>query len=156
VIAEPVALRIATQADAPAIARLSRRLIEHGLPWRWQPERVLRAILDSETNVVVVGEPGAPAAFGIMTYLDTDAHLLLLAVDPPRQRQGVGSAVLAWLEAAARAAGTRRIRVEARRDNAPARNFYCEHGYHERTIAHAMYSGLLDGIRLEKWLRSDA
>jgi ribosomal-protein-alanine N-acetyltransferase len=156
VITEPVAVRIAAESDAAPIAHMSRRLIERGLPWRWTPERVLRAIRDPETNAVAVGEPGTLVAFGIMSYLETDAHLLLLAVDPSRQRQGVGSAVLTWLETAARAAGARRIRVEARRDNAPARNFYCEHGYHERTIARAMYSGVLDGVRLEKWLRSEA
>ena len=151
-----VAVRIAAPADAVAIARMSRAYIEHGLPWSWRPERVARAIGDPDTNVVVVGEPGDIRAFGIMSYLANDAHLLLLAVHQSARRQGIGSAVLQWLEEVACAAGAKRIRVEARRDNEAARNFYCEHGYHERTIKKAMYSGVLDGIRLEKWLRSDA
>ena len=49
--------------------------------------------------------------------------------------------------------GSQRIRVEARRGNLDARSFYNEHGYHERFIAHRMYSGAVDGVRLEKWLR---
>jgi ribosomal-protein-alanine N-acetyltransferase len=150
-----VAVRFADLADAPAIAAMSREYIEHGLPWSWQPARVARAIRDPETNVVVVGRRGAIAAFGIMSYRDDDAHLLLFAVRRASQRQGIGSAILLWLEDVARAAGCRRIRVEARRDNVAARSFYNEHGYHERAIRTAMYSGVVDGVRLEKWLRDE-
>lgn len=150
-----VAIRLATVADAAEIAAMSRDTIEHGLPWRWRRERVAAAIINAETNVAVVAEHGALQAFGIMAYADVDAHLLLFAVRSARRRAGVGSAVLAWLEAAARAAGTRRIQVEARHDNASARNFYSEHGYHECGLKRAMYSGVADGIRLEKWLRTE-
>lgn len=151
-----IAVRLATVADAADIAAMSREYIEHGLPWRWRRERVVKAIADADTNVAVVGEPGAVHAFGIMAYLDEDAHLLLFAVRRTRQRQGVGSALLLWLEAVAAATGARRIRVEARRENLAARHFYNEHGYHERAIAKAMYSGAEDGVHLEKWLRRDA
>lgn len=151
-----LAIRLATLADAADIAHMSRDSIERGLPWRWTVGRVTRAIKDPNTNVVVVGEPGAIAAFGIMFYAEDDAHLLLLAVRCTRQRRGVGSAVLLWLEAAARSAGAKRIRVEARRDNDAARSFYNEHGYQERVIKTAMYSGIADGICLEKWLGRDA
>lgn len=149
------AVRLATPVDAAGIAALSRELIEHGLPWHWRRERVARAIAAADTNVAVVGDAGAIAAFGIMSYPDDDAHLLLLAVRRSQQRQGLGSAVLLWLEAVARSAGARRVRVEARKDNGAARNFYNEHGYHERVITPAMYSGTVDGIHLEKWLRGD-
>lgn len=147
-----VAVRLATVADAADIAHMSRDYIEQGLPWRWTVDRVTRTIRDPNTNVVVVGEQGAITAFGIMFYAEDDAHLLLLAVRDTGQRSGIGSAILLWLEAAARSAGARRIRVESRKDNAAARSFYNEHGYHERVIKAAMYSGIADGICLEKWL----
>lgn len=150
-----VAVRLATVADAVDIAHMSRDYIEQGLPWRWTVERVTRTIRDPNTNVVVVGTQGAVTAFGIMFYAEEDAHLLLLAVRGARRRSGIGSAVLLWLETAARAAGARRIRVEARKDNAAARSFYNEQGYHERVIKTAMYSGMADGICLEKWLGRD-
>jgi ribosomal protein S18 acetylase RimI-like enzyme len=150
-----ITVRIAKPSDAEAIAAMSRDYIEHGLPWSWQPPRVKRAILNPNTNVVVVGPPGNLSAFGIMSYLDDDAHLLLFAVHHLKRRQGIGTAVLTWLEDVARAAGANRIRVEARRDNVAARNFYSEHGYHERKLAPHMYSGVLDGVKLEKWLRVD-
>lgn len=149
-------VRLAVPADAEAIAAMSREYIEHGLPWSWLPARVARAIRNPDTNVAVVGAPGALAAFGIMSYREDDAHLLLFAVHHGHRREGLGSGLLAWLEDVARAGGARRIRVEARWDNAAARNFYSEHGYHERALRKAMYSGRLDGVRLEKWLVADS
>jgi ribosomal-protein-alanine N-acetyltransferase len=145
---------IASERDARDIARMSRDLIEHGLPWTWRQERVSRAIAAANTNVAVIRERQSLTAFGIMEYWDEDAHLVLFAVRPDRQRQGVGTAVLRWLEASALVAGSQRIRLEARRDNVAARSFYNEHGYHELTINSRMYSGALDGIKLEKWLHS--
>ncbi|MFL6695538.1 MAG: GNAT family N-acetyltransferase [Vitreoscilla sp.] len=146
-------IRFATRADAAAIAALSRDEIEHGLPWTWREPRVRNAIADPDTNVIVVGPPRAVVAFGVMYYAEDDAHLLLFAVHRAQQRQGVGSALLQWLEEAAQAAGAKRIRVEARLDREAARSFYNERGYHERQIVRRMYSGRLDGVRLEKWLR---
>lgn len=146
-------VELARPDDAASIAALSRTLIEHGLPWTWQPSRVARAIASANTNVALVREDHRVTGFGIMEYWDDDAHLVLFAVRPDRQRQGVGSKLLGWLEACAVAAGAQRIRVEARRDNEAARCFYNEHNYHELVIKQRMYSEVLDGIRLEKWLR---
>ncbi len=118
------------------------------------PKRVSQTIDALDTNVAIVKEGGILVGFGIMEYLDSDAYLVLFAVRSDHQRQGIGSALLRWLEASARVAGARRIRLDARRDNLAARSFYNEHGYHERTITPRRYSGAIDGIRLEKWLHS--
>jgi ribosomal-protein-alanine N-acetyltransferase len=151
-----VAVRLATLSDAADIAAMSRDYIEQGLPWTWTEERVAHSIRDAETNVVVVGESRALAGFGIMFYANDDAHLLLFAVRRTQQRRGVGGAILRWLEDVARAAGAKRIRVECLKENSAARNFYCEHGYHELDIAKKMYRGLKDGVHLEKWFRENA
>lgn len=104
-----VSIRLATLADASDIALMTRDHIENGLPWGWRPERVARAIRSSSCNVAVVGRPGAVIGFGIMSYADDEAHLLLFGVRPARQRRGIGSALLHWLEEVARTAGVRRI-----------------------------------------------
>lgn len=148
-------VRLATPADAAAIARMSRDQIEHGLGWSWTEARIERAIRDRDINVAVVRESATLLAFGIMSYRDEKAHLLLFAVNPSHRRRGIGSVVLRWLEEVARGAGIRRIHVECRRDNEAARNFYGEHGYHEYEIARRYYAAVEDAIRLEKWLRSD-
>jgi ribosomal-protein-alanine N-acetyltransferase len=91
--------------------------------------------------------------FGIMEYLDDEAYLVLFAVAKSSQRQGVGSALLRWLEAAARAAGSQRIRVDTRRENI-ARAMLLQRTRVPRAdlgIAHVRHA--VDGVRLEKWLR---
>jgi [ribosomal protein S18]-alanine N-acetyltransferase len=146
------AIRFATQADASDIAALSRDAIEHGLPWTWTEGRIAYAIASNDKNVIVIGAPGAIAGFGIMSYPNDDAHLLLFAVRRGHRRHGLGTRMLRWLEDVAHTAGARRVHVECRRDNAPARNFYCEHGYHELAIRAKWYRGLVDGVLLEKHL----
>jgi ribosomal-protein-alanine N-acetyltransferase len=146
-------VQLATRADAAEIAEMSRDYIEYGLPWRWTEERVARVIRDRNINVAVVREPGRIAGFGIMGYLEDDAHLLLLAVRHDRRRGGIASTLLLWLEDVARTAGSARIRVESRRRNDAARCFYSDHGYHELALKKRMYSGVADGVLLEKWLR---
>lgn len=148
-------IRLARPGDAQDIARMSRDLIEAGLSWGWRPPRVLRAIGDAQTNVAVAEEGGVLLGFGIMEYKDSDAYLALFAVEATRQRRGIGSALLRWLEDCARAAGAQCIRLEARRDNAAGRNFYNEHGYHELRIHADRYGAGVDGLHLEKWLAAD-
>jgi ribosomal-protein-alanine N-acetyltransferase len=150
-----VDVRLAVLSDATKIAAMSRDYIERGLPWTWTDDRVAHSIRDPETNVAVAGEKGALIGFGIMFYASDDAHLLLFAVRQAHRRRGIGSAILRWLEDAARIAGAKRIRVECTRENAAARNFYGEHGYHELKITRKMYRGIKDGVHLEKWLREN-
>lgn len=100
---------------------------------------------------VATDEASTLLGFGIMQY-EEEAHLLLFAVDPGNRRQGVGSALLEWLEAVAKTAGLQRVQLECRRENEAARNFYGARGYHERVIVRRMYEGVEDGIRLEKQL----
>ena len=146
------AVVLATRSDARAIAEMSREYIEQGLGWSWTESRVAQAIADPDTNVAVVREGGAIVAFGIMGYREERAHLALFAVRASHRRRGIGRRVLRFLEQVARDAGIRCIAVECRRENAAARNFYGEHGYHERIISPGYYRGVEDAVRLEKWL----
>jgi ribosomal protein S18 acetylase RimI-like enzyme len=150
----PVTVRLATPADVPTIATMSRDQVEQGLPWRWDHARVTRALRDRNTNVAVANDGARLLGFGIMLYTDEDAHLLLLAVDVAHRRRGVGAAIVEWLEAVARAAGIRRVMLECRRENEAARNFYGALGYHELQIVRRMYSGVEDGVTLEKWFEA--
>jgi len=145
-------VQLATLADAARIAAISRDQIEQGLGWSWTVARVQRSIRDPDTNVAVVRQRDGIVAFGIMKYREEVAHLLLFAVRDTHQRLGFGSRVLRWLEDVALASGVTRIDLECRRDNAAARNFYGEHGYHEHVISRGYYGGVEDAVRLEKWL----
>ena len=132
-------IHLATRVDAADIAAMSRDEIERGLPWSWTESRVLGAIRNPDTNVAVMREQGLLVGFGIMAYRHEVAHLLLFGVHRSHRRKGVGSAMLRWLEVVAVTAGTQRIVVECRRDNATARNFYAEFGFHEMAISKGYY-----------------
>jgi ribosomal-protein-alanine N-acetyltransferase len=144
---------LALPADAVVIAELSRDAIEHGLGWSWTPRRVLRSLRDASTNVAVARRDGALLGFAIMKYGDEDAHLMLLAVRAAQRRQGVGKALLAWLEATARVAGMALIRLETRANNEAARLFYGIHGFSETGLHEGYYQGVEDAMRMAKRLR---
>lgn len=146
-------INLAVPADAVAIAALSRRAIEHGLDWRWTPQRVMNSMADAETNVVVARRGADVLGFAIMSYATEDAHVLLLATQPRCRRQGVGSALLAWLEATARVAGIHKVYLEARSDNAGARAFYQHHGFTEVARRPGYYQGVEDAVRMAKSLK---
>ncbi len=146
-------IRLATAADAAAIADMSRQYIESGLGWSWTPARIATAIADRETNVALIDQPDGVLAFGIMHYADRSAHLALLAVDPAQRRRGIAARLVAWLEKCADTAGIERIRVEARSDNPEALAFYQKLGYVQIDRLARYYRGVLDAVRLEKTLR---
>jgi ribosomal-protein-alanine N-acetyltransferase len=97
-----------------------------------------------------VHRAGGFAGFGIMKYGDERAHLMLFAVHAAHRRAGVGSALLAWLETVARAAGISTITAEARLDNANGIAFYRRLGYLQIGTVPKMYNGALDGVKLQK------
>ena len=150
--------RLATGADALPIARMSRDLIEQGLGWSWTPVRVARSIADRASNVVVAVRDARRLGFAIMKYHDEEAHLLLLAVRPEYSRQGIGAALVAWLETTARVAGVGQIYLEARAANRPARSFYKRLGYGEIQLLPGYYQGVEASVRMAKdlWLEQPA
>ena len=145
-------IRLASGIEAAPIARMSREYIEYGLGWSWTPQRVLRAIEDRATNVVVSHEQGAIIGFGIMSYGETKAHLVLLGVEPARRQRGLGAALLTWLEKCALTAGLPRVQLEARADNPGAIAFYEEQGYRATGSMAGYYRGAVDAVRMEKRL----
>ncbi|MEP6608137.1 MAG: GNAT family N-acetyltransferase [Burkholderiaceae bacterium] len=147
-------IQLAASSDAPSIAALSKDAIEHGLTWSWTPQRVLRSMCDAATNTIVVRERQALTGFAIMKYRDEDAHLLLMAVRSFRRREGVGSALMRWLEVTVRTAGIASVRVEARRSNVAARAFYYAHGYRETEVLKGYYEGRDDAVVLTKAMRA--
>ena len=146
-------ISLARTTDALSIAELSRDAIEYGLSWRWTARRVMRCIHDADTNVAVIrsGITGLPA-FAIMQYGDEEAHIALFAVRAAQRRRGLGSALLAWLEATARAAGLAAIRLEVRVTNVGGLAFYSHHGFEEVGVSVGYYEGVEDAVRMIKRL----
>lgn len=143
-------LSVARNADAAPIARMSRILIEHDLPWSWTETRVAQAIRHPETAVIVARDRRRLAGFAIMRFADAHAHLHLLAVGPAYRHRGIGRELVAWLEACARTAGIFDVCLEMRVGNDGARAFYQSLGYAECGIAPAYYAGREDARRMRR------
>jgi len=147
-----IVLELARAADAPIIATMSRALIEVGLRWSWTPQRVAREIRDRNTNVLVGRAGSRMAAFAIMRYGETHAHLNLLAVDPRYRRRGVGRRMMEWLEESAVVAGIGEIGLEVRVSNPVARRFYRTLGYTEIGLLQGYYCGVEAAVGMKRSL----
>ncbi|MGD8340501.1 MAG: GNAT family N-acetyltransferase [Gammaproteobacteria bacterium] len=145
-----IKISVARAADALPIARMSRMLVEHGLPWSWTEDRVHGAIRHRETAVIVARDRRRLAGFAIMQFLDAHAHLSLLAVAPAYRGQGLGRELVEWLEACARTAGLFDVRLELRAQNDTARAFYESLGYCEAGSVRAYYAGREDATRMRR------
>ena len=144
---------LASTRDAGAIASLSRRLIEAGLPPAWPADRVLCHIKRTDSVVVTARIHGLLAGFAIMQFGDTHAHLNLLAVESTYQRRGLGRQLMNWLHESALVAGTFDVGLELRANNLEARRFYEALGYRAGLLMRGYYQGLEDALRMACDLR---
>jgi len=143
-----IRLGLAHADDAASIARMSGQLIEHGLPWSWDEQRVGQCLRNRDCVVLAARDRRRLVGFAIMEFYDIHAHLSLLAVQPGYQRQGVGRQLLDWLEASARTAGIFSVQLELRATNDSARLFYERLGYREVGRKEAYYAGREDALRM--------
>jgi ribosomal-protein-alanine N-acetyltransferase len=143
-----VRLGLAHIDEAAAIAVMSRRLIEHGLAWSWDEDRVERSLRNRDCVVLAARDRRRVVGFAIMEFYAIHAHLNLLAVQPGNQRQGVGRQLLEWLEASARTAGIFKVNLELRATNVGAQAFYEKLGYRAVGRRPAYYDGREDAVRM--------
>lgn len=130
------------------MASLSRREVEHGLPWSWTTNRLSRFINLPSTNAYTAYVDGQFAGFSIASLGEDRAHLVLLAVEKRWQNQRVGRELLDWQIRAAQTAGLTDMSLEVRAGNSEAQRFYCSAGFQKVRVIPRYYSGLEDAIRL--------
>lgn len=150
---DSVTLRLARLSDAKFIATMSRDLIESGLGWTWNAERVAKSIRDRDTVTLIAVDRDRIVAFAIMHFGDEAAHLALLAVRPTHQRQGIGKRMVQWLTESALVAGIATIQLELRASNYIARRFYRSLAYSETAYIPGYYRGRETALRMLRILR---
>ncbi len=148
-------IRLATTSDALRIGEMSRDFIESGLGWSWRPSRVLGAIDDKSTNVVVTVEGLEVIGFAVMQYLDAEARLDLFGVHPGHRRKGIGTRMVKWLEETALVNGNGVVYLETRLRNHAAREFYKSLGYRVVQRLPGYYKGRETAIRMAHDLWTD-
>jgi ribosomal-protein-alanine N-acetyltransferase len=148
-----IVLRLARRADAPALAAMSRDLVETGLGWNYRPERIARLLCDPETVTVVACDGERVVGFAIMRVDLERAHVVLLAVRPSHQRRGIGGRIVDWLLVTAVTAGVASVHVELRIANKAAYALYRTGGFTETLRVRGYYGGRETAIRMMRLLR---
>jgi len=148
-----IRLRLARAPDARAIAAMSRDLIELGLGWKYDAAKVARLIAEPEVATLVATDRLGLAGFAILQFGDERAHLVLLAVRPRSQRQGVARRMMQWLFASARVAGMADISLELRAGNQAAREFYRAMGFADAGLVNHYYREHEPALRMLHVLR---
>jgi ribosomal-protein-alanine N-acetyltransferase len=146
-------IEFARHSDAVEISMLSRSDIEHGLEWKYTPEKIVKLIADSSRNVVVARVESKLVGFGIMTYRDDQANLDLLAVKQRMRRMKIGTQLVQWLTDVAITVGTCSIFVQVRAHNTGAIAFYQGLGFGLLEEKKGYYDGVEAALILAKTLR---
>lgn len=133
-------IRPIVPADTPALVALS------GSSGLFKPDELdaVRGMLDeyhatnaaSGHNIITYEDGGRPvgiAYFAPKGFTDRVWELLMIAVDGPRHRQGIGSELLVAVENAVRASSGRMLLIETSDKSSFERTrlFYRKHGYAE-------------------------
>ncbi|MFN4148840.1 MAG: ribosomal protein S18-alanine N-acetyltransferase [Rhodocyclaceae bacterium] len=123
-----------TRADLDAVLAIE----ESVQAFPWTRGNFLDA-LDAGYDAWVMREGERVIGFAIVMHAVDEAHLLVIAIAPDRQRQGRGRSLLEFVAARARLAGMTRLLLEVRPSNAAALAFYRKAGFAEIGRRRAYY-----------------
>jgi len=146
-LTQRLTIRLAKRNDFALMASLSRREVEHGLPWSWKADRIGRFMKLPSTNAYIAEFNGQFAGFSIASLGEVRAHLVLLATEKRWQNQGVGRELLNWQIRAAQTAGLTDMSLEVRAANNAAQRFYAAANFRKVRLLPRYYSGVEDAIR---------
>jgi len=139
-------IRLATEHDVPAIARIVDAAYAHYVP---RIGRKPAPMLDDHGARARAGQawvfaPEGGDIAGVLVLIDEPDHLLLdnVAVDPARRGGGVGRALLTFAEAEARRRGYPEIRLYTNEMMTENIAMYARIGYRETGRGVAANSGL--------------
>jgi len=118
-------LRPMTAADVPGVLDLEHAAFP--VPWT---EEMLRGELDAPGRSYLIGEDDSGVvAYGGFMLIETDAHIMTIAVSPQHRRSGIASRLLLGIIDAALEAGAEHLTLELRVSNAAARGLYERFGF---------------------------
>lgn len=146
----PVALEPARPGDLPAVSALASA----ALPEAWSEALFAGELARGEGRLWVARERGTRgiAGYVVLRRVEDAAHVLSMAVTPPRRRAGVGRALLGRALAVAAREGARRADLEVRAGNAGAQAFYAAMGFVAAERRPRYYPGGEDALRMARSL----
>lgn len=132
-----ISVRVARLDDVDAIRAVDAKVY----PEPWSERLTVQQLTgDRRVHLVAIDDEGRVVGHGGVVFLDTDAHITTVAVDPVRQRQGVGDSLVRALFAAADGHGCTAVTLEVRASNTAARALYRGHGMAEAGVRPRYYA----------------
>jgi ribosomal-protein-alanine N-acetyltransferase len=130
-------LRPMVEADLAAVMRLELR----AYPFPWSEGNFRDSLACGYYAVCLVDEAEPQALLGYLVAMDgvAEAHLLNIAIDPARQRQGLARTLLDALVARSVAVGAEQIWLEVRVSNLPACALYERYGFESVGLRRGYY-----------------
>lgn len=133
-------LRPATPADIPAMRALDLAS-PFGARWTDAHYQNFFAARDSQKHLVLIAEvQGDVIAYLAASGVGEDWELENVVVSALNQRRGIGRALMEELLERCRRDGVKRLRLEVREGNAPARVLYTHLGFAEEARRRNYYS----------------
>lgn len=123
-----------TEADIVAVMSVERSAYSH--PWT---EGIFRDCLRVGYSCLVFEQCGVIDAYGIISVVAGECHILNLCVRPEVQGRGVGRKVLTHLLARARQSGSDTAFLEVRPSNRAAVHLYTSMGFNEVGVRKRYY-----------------
>lgn len=155
-ISEPV-IRKGSIKDLEGIAEVEERAF--GIRAYDYPS--LKYMLKKVNAITIVSEiEGKIVGYGTVYFgkKSRTAHMESIAVDPAKQRNGLGKMLLLELERISRETGYDKMILETFENNSTARNFYGRNGYLMKQIVvdyyHIPYEGSRNAVRFYKLLNT--
>ena len=124
-----------TLAHLDAVSDIER--VSHLTPWT---RGNFADSLEGGHVATVMQEEGAVLGYAVVMPLPEEAELLNITVAPEARRGGLGRALLEHVCTGARVQGARRIFLEVRASNVPARTLYVRNGFTEVGLRRAYYA----------------
>jgi ribosomal-protein-alanine N-acetyltransferase len=147
-VKDRVRIRRAVPSDAPALLAM-----ESLFPSDRMSMRSIRRFIASEGARVLIATRDRAELLGNLVLLlragSRTARIYSVVVGPAARGLGIGGALVAAAERAARTARRSTVTLEVRHDNLAARALYARRGYVEARRLPGYYDDGADGLRLE-------
>ena len=148
----PIAMQ---QADIMEVAELERQV--QAFPWT--AGHFTDALKAGYDAWVLRGDDGELLGFCLLMAAPDVMHLLVIAVRRSQHRRGLGTVLLRWCEARARAFQVPGLLLEVRPSNESALAFYAKHGFAKigvrRNYYPAPYGAREDAFVMKKEIALD-
>ncbi len=137
--------------DVATVMPLEQELFAGDPSWSAEQFRSELAHVPATRWYVVAEDAADVVGYAGLRVSADSADVQTLAVSPGRQRQGLGSALLAALVGEAQRRGVRELLLEVRADNAAALRLYARHGFEQIARRRGYYrAGRTDGLVLRR------